>query len=351
MLCANLGQIDINLKWLDETIRNKVPSGRDSFDSKHVSFDKIKELYCYRDLKDTKLFERQIGTLGGGNHFIELDKDDEGNHYLVIHTGSRNLGNQVATYYQNLAIDLCSGKDEMYVKREEIIKTYKKQGRRSKIQNTLKQLELEYKDKKPEIPSELCYLTGKYRDQYLHDMQICQEYAMLNRIIICGTILNEILGKQSFTLVNELEIDIEKAKQYNLSKTIPYFQTVHNYLDFEDNTIRKGAISANDGEKVIIPMNMRDGSLICIGRGNEDWNNSAPHGAGRIMSRSKAKEQLNMQEYRDTMKDVYTTSVTDSTIDEAPQAYKPMQEIINNIQDTVDIIKIIKPVYNFKASN
>lgn len=351
MLCANLGQVDINLKWLDDAIRKNVPAGRESFNETRVKFDKIKDLYCYRDLKDTKLFNRQIGTLGGGNHFIELDKDDDGNHYLVIHTGSRNLGNQVASYYQSLAVKLCSGFEEWDKKQQELIKTYKEQGRRTEIQEAIKELHRQMQLTKPSVPSELCYLTGEYKDKYLHDMEICQEYAMLNRIIICGTILNEIFGKQSFTLVNELEMAIEKAKQYNVSKTIPYFQTIHNYLDFEDNIIRKGSIRANNGEKVIIPMNMRDGSLICIGKGNEDYNNSAPHGAGRLMSRSKAKENINIEDFKNSMKDIYTTSVNESTIDEAPQVYKPMQEIIDNISDTVDIINIIKPVYNFKASN
>ena len=260
---------------------------------------------------------------------MEIDKDDEDNKYLVIHTGSRNLGKQVAEYYQELAIELCSGKEEMYNKKEKIIKTYKAQGKKSEIQKALKQLEKEYANKKPSLPKDLCYLEGKYREQYLHDMKICQEYARINRETIGVIILIHLIGKK------DLSID--------------YFHTIHNYISFEDNIVRKGAISAKKGEKVLIPINMRDGSIIAVGKGNEDWNNSAPHGAGRLMSRGKAKETFNLEEFKESMKGIYTTSVKQSTIDEAPFVYKPMEEIINNIQDTVEIQKIIKPIYNFKA--
>lgn len=350
MLCVNLGNIDIDLKYIDDVINKTVPSGRESFQYTRTKFNKLNQLHCIKQLKDTDNFEKQIGTLGGGNHFIEIDVDDENNKYLVIHTGSRNLGKQVAEYYQNLAIELCSNKKQYEEQRQTIIDKYKNSGKQQEIQRVLKEYEQEFKNVLPKIPNELCYLTGEYRDMYLHDMKICQEYASLNRIIIAGNILNEILGKCSFTLVNETEIDIQKAKQYNVSTTIPYFETIHNYIDFDDNIVRKGAISAYDGEKVIIPINMRDGSIIAVGRGNEDYNYSAPHGAGRIMSRSKAKQNINLQDYIDTMKNIYSTSVCESTIDEAPFAYKPMDEIINNITDTVDVIKVIKPIYNFKAS-
>ena len=204
---------------------------------------------------------------------------------------------------------------------------------------------------KPKVPSDLCYLEDQYKDKYMHDMKICQEYAMLNRITICGNILNEILGKCSFTFVDEKTMDVDRARKANVSKTIPYFQTIHNYINFEDNIVRKGAISAYKGEKVIIPMNMRDGSLIAIGKGNEEWLNSAPHGAGRVMSRSRAKQSVDMQEYVKSMEGIYSTSVNESTIDESPMVYKPIEEILENIKDTVDVIKIIKPVYSFKASN
>lgn len=327
MLCVELGNIELNLKKLDNIINEYIPAGRNIREQKLIDFEKINELYCLRELKESKKFNRAIGTLGGGNHFIEVDIDDEDNKYLVIHTGSRNLGKQVADYYQNLAIELCSGKEEMFKKKEKIIKEYKEQGRKSEIQQALKDLEKEYKNNNPDLPKDLCYLEGKYREMYLHDMRICQEYASLNRCYIARTILLN-MGKQIYQ---------------------KYFETIHNYISFEDNIVRKGAISAKEGEKVLIPINMRDGSIIAVGKGNEDWNNSAPHGAGRIMSRIKAKETFKLDDFKESMKGIYTTSVVEETIDEAPFVYKPMQEIIDNIQDTVEIQKIIRPIYNFKA--
>lgn len=329
MLCVELGKIELDLEKIDKVINEYVPAGRNIREQKLMDFEKINDLYCLRELKETKKFNRAIGTLGGGNHFIEIDVDDEGNKYLVIHTGSRNLGNQVANYYQDLAIQLCSGKEEMFAKKEEIIKTYKEQGRKQEIQKALKELEKEYKNNKPELPNELCYLEGKYREMYLHDMKICQEYASLNRSYIAREILKNI-GLQIYQ---------------------KHFETIHNYINFEDNIVRKGAIRANKGERVIIPINMRDGSIIAVGKGNEEWNNSAPHGAGRIMSRMKARETFKLEEFKESMKDIYSTSVVEETIDEAPFVYKPMQEIIDNIKDTVEIEKIIKPIYNFKAKN
>lgn len=351
MLCAELGKIDIDLKKIDKVINENIPAGRNIREQKLIDYEPIKQLYCLRELRETKKFNRGIGTLGGGNHFIELNEDEEGNKYLVIHTGSRNMGNQVANYYQNLAIDLCSGNEEMFKEKEEIIRTYKEQGRKQEIQKALKELEKKYKNNKPDLPNELCYLEGKYREMYLHDMEICQEYASLNRKYICASILDKLYKPNAYTLVDTSEFDIEKARKINVSISIPFFETIHNYINFEDNIVRKGAIRANKGERVIIPINMRDGSIIAIGKGNEDWNNSAPHGAGRIMSRKKAKEMIKLEEFLESMKDVYTTSVVEETIDEAPFAYKPIQEIIDNIQDTVEIIKIIKPIYNFKAKN
>lgn len=333
MLCVELGKVDLDLQKLDEVINNCIPAGRNIREHKLLDFEQINKLHCLRELKETKKFNRAIGTLGGGNHFIEVDVDDEGNKYLVIHTGSRNLGKQVADYYQNLAIELCSGKEEMYQKKEEIIKTYKEQGRKAEIQKALKELEKEYKNNKPNLPNELCYLEGKYREMYLHDMKICQEYAKCNRKMIATEVISEICGYL-----------------YGIEDFL-YFETIHNYISLEDNIVRKGAISAKKGEKVLIPINMRDGSIIAIGKGNTDWNNSAPHGAGRIMSRHKAKETFKLEEFKESMKNVYTTSVVEETIDEAPFVYKPMQEIIDNIQDTVEIQKVIKPIYNFKAKN
>lgn len=355
MLCVELGKINLDLEKIDKTINEHIPAGRNIREHKLLDFELINELHCLRELRETKKFNRAIGTLGGGNHFIEVDVDDEDNKYLVIHTGSRNLGKQVAEYYQDLAIQLCSGKEEMFLKKEEIIKKYKEQGRKSEIQKALKELYKEYKENKLNLPNELCYLEGKYREMYLHDMKICQRYASINRVEISKKIMEEMfpnplyrkdiettdLGKRYNTTVihNKIGIDFKS------------FETIHNYISFEDNIVRKGAISAKKGKKVLIPINMRDGSIIAVGKGNEDWNNSAPHGAGRIMSRHKAKETFKVEEFRESMKDVYTTSVVEETIDEAPFVYKPMQEIIDNTQDTIEIQKIIKPIYNFKAKN
>ena len=266
MLCVELGNINLDLEKLDKVINEHIPAGRNIREQKLIDFEKINKLYCLRELKETKKFNRAIGTLGGGNHFIEIDVDNENNKYLVIHTGSRNLGKQVADYYQNLAIELCSGKEEMYQRKEEIIKTYKEQGRKKDIQRAIKELEKEYKNNKSKLPNELCYLTGRYREMYLHDMIICQGYASCNRVNIAYEIIKNYLDKE----------------QCEAFKWI-MFETIHNYISFEDNIVRKGAISAKKDEKVLIPINMRDGSIIATGKGNEDWNQSAPHGAGRIM--------------------------------------------------------------------
>ena len=339
MLCINLGHDELDLEKLDKVINENIPAGRNIRENKLINFDKITDLYCLRELKETKKFNRALGTLGGGNHFIEVDVDEASNKYLVIHTGSRNLGKQVADYYQNLAIELCSGKEKMFKRKEEIIKTYKEQGRKSEIQKALKELEKEYKQNKPNLPNELCYLEGKYREMYLHDMKICQEYASLNRLQIAKEIL---MNYFQLTFVPEIEYPPVMNDR---------FETIHNYISFEDSIVRKGAIRANKGERVIIPINMRDGSIIAVGKGNKEWNNSAPHGAGRLMSRRKAKETFNLEEFKKSMADIYSTSVLQETIDEAPFVYKPMQEIIDNIQDTVEIEKIIKPIYNFKAKD
>ena len=329
MLTVELGKMNIDLKELDQVVRKWVPSGREVHEGRMVKFPMLQELHCFRDLKDTKRIERSIGTLGGGNHFIELDMDDVKNVYLVIHSGSRNLGKQVAEYYQNLAIDLCAGKEDYYIERENLISEYKKDGKRQLIQDALKKLKEKYEKLSPSYPRDLCFLAGAYREKYLHDMKICQEYAVLNRETMANIILQKLLNK-------------------NL-ECFSCFNTTHNYINFKDNIIRKGSISAYEGEKVLIPINMRDGSILAVGKGNADWNYSAPHGAGRLMSRTKAKEKLTLEEYKKSMEGIFTTSVNLSTLDEAPMAYKPMEEIINNVQDTVEILKIIKPLYNFKA--
>lgn len=332
MLTVELGNIDLDLATVDQIIRTKVPSGRNVHEGRPFAFDRLKKLRCYRELKDTKRLERSIGTLGGGNHFIEVDVDEDGTKYLIIHTGSRNLGKQVAEYYQNLAIEIMQGKDELYAKQEQLIAEYKAQGRRKEIQKAIKELHRKFNPDPLNIPKDLCYLTGKYREDYLHDMEICQHFASLNRYHIANTIVGDLFGA-----------DIAYWK-------LPMFETIHNYIEFGTNMVRKGAISAKAGEPLLIPINMRDGCILGKGKGNDDWNCSAPHGAGRIMSRSKAKEIVSLKEFEDSMQGIFTTSVGQSTIDEAPMVYKPMAEIVENIADTVEIVKIIKPIYNFKAS-
>lgn len=341
MLCVELGNIDLDLEKLDKIIREYVPSGFEVHDERKYKFLKLQDLKCYRELKDTKRLERSIGTLGGGNHFIEVDIDEENNKYLVIHTGSRNLGKQVAEYYQELANQLCNYNiGEYKEKQKQLIKEYKEQGRKQEIQSVLELLKKEYQVNKNKISKDLAYLEGQYREDYLHDMKICQEFACWNRKTIANIILKNIMYYKD---------GVEPLDCWDLKDD--YFETIHNYISFDDNIVRKGAIYAKKGEKVLIPMNMRDGCIIGIGKGNDDWNQSAPHGAGRIMSRMKAKETFNLDEYRESMNGIYTTSVNEETIDEAPFVYKPMKEIIDCIGDTVDIIKIIKPIYNFKASD
>ena len=351
MLCVELGNIDINLEEFDSIVKKYVPSGFEVHESRRHHFESLQELKCYRELKDTKRLERSIGTLGGGNHFIEIDVDDQNNKYLIIHTGSRNLGKQVAEYYQELANQLCNYNIAEYKqKQKELILEYKRLGKRQEIQSALEELKKEYAVNRNKIPKDLAYLEGQYRDDYLHDMEICQIFAHYNRLEIANEIINNIFGVNQFTFVNIKLFDFEIAKKANASISLAYFESIHNYISFEDNIVRKGAISARKDEVVIIPMNMRDGCIIGIGKGNDDWNQSAPHGAGRIMSRMKAKETLNIKDYQDSMEGIYTSSVNENTIDEAPMVYKPMQEIIDCIGDTIEIIKIIKPIYNFKAN-
>ena len=329
MLCVGLGQADIDLKELDKVIHNYIPSGMNVNEEIYEYFD-ISGLLCHKELKNKdEWLEKSLCSLGGGNHFIEIDIDEDNNKYLVIHTGSRNLGKQVAELYQEKAIKYCSYEKEMKEEKEKIIKEYKDQGKEKEIQHSLIEVNKKYEGK-TKLPKDLCYLEGKLREDYLHDMKICQEFASKNRELIATKIINK-LGLYLF---------IEN-----------HFETIHNYIDFEDNIIRKGSIKADKGKQVIIPMNMRDGCIIGIGKGNEDWNQSAPHGAGRIMTRMKAKTELSLKDFEESMKDVYTTSVCVKTLDESPMVYKPMKEIIDNIKDTVDVIKIIKPIYNFKAKD
>ena len=329
MLCVELGQRDFSFEKIDSLIHQYIPSGFSVHEERLLQYDELQELYCYRDLKHIDRIEKSLGTLGGGNHFIEIDRDEDNNRYLVIHTGSRSLGQQVAQYYSKKAIELREGKNELLVKQQQLIQDYKAQGRQQEIQSAIIQLHQSYRTKNLDIPEELCYLTGEYLKHYLHDMAICQRYAYLNRKMIA-----EIIVKHLF----------HEDLDHFLS-----FETIHNYIDLNHRIIRKGAVSAMKNEKLLIPLNMRDGSFICIGKGNEEWNCSAPHGAGRILSRTEAKKLLSLEDFQEQMKGIYSSSISLNTIDECPMAYKSMKDIIKYIHETVDIVKIMKPVYNFKA--
>ncbi len=325
MYTVYLGSIDIDFEKVDEAA-HCIPCGRNVWESRQEGFD-LTQLRCCRSLRDTERLERSLGTLGGGNHFIEIDEDADGGKYLVIHSGSRNLGTQVAEFYQQQAVDLNVGKEAYLRQREEIIRTYKEQDRRSEIQATLTALDKEFQTKKPTLSRDLCFLYGSFMEDYLHDVDICQKFAERNRAKMAQIILD----RCGWT-------DLET------------FQTIHNYIDVNEMVLRKGAVSAKAGEKLLVPINMRDGSLICIGKGNADWNCSAPHGAGRLMSRSAAFERLTMAEYEAEMAGIYSTCVVPDTLDESPMVYKSMDEIVENIEPTAEILCRIKPIYNFKAA-
>lgn len=328
MLTVKLGNVDINLSKLDTVIRERVPSGR-SVQEKvnapvYIILDKLK---CKERLRNVDVLWRSCGTLGGGNHFIEVDEDEDGCKYLIIHTGSRNLGKQVADIYQNLAVDLHSYKRKLAEAEKRLIEEYKSKGKHRDIQNALEDLKKNFIPKSEgKVPAELSYLTGYDYYDYLHDMDLCVLFAKHNREYIASAILDG-LGVSSSGM----------------------FHTVHNYIDTRASIVRKGAISATRGERVLIPLNMRDGCIIGTGLGNRDWNCSAPHGAGRVLSRSQAKEFVSIDDYKDSMKGIYSTSVCQGTIDESPMAYKPSESIIEGISETVRIDKIIKPIYNYKA--
>lgn len=326
MYTLKLSAKELNFEKIDEAC-HYIPSGMNTWEGRRERFD-LTALRCYRSLRDSKRLERSLGTLGGGNHFIEVDKASDGTFYLVIHSGSRNLGKQVAEIYQQLAIDLHAGKEEYFKKRDEIIRTYKEEGRRAEIQTALAELKNDFEAKALLIPEDICWLYGSFLEDYLHDVEICQRFAKRSREIMAEVILER----------TEME-------------AVEGFHTIHNYIDTEEKILRKGAIAAHDGEKVLIPINMRDGSVLAVGKGNPEWNYSAPHGAGRIMSRTKAKETLDMETYKRAMEGIYTTSVNEKTLDEAPMAYKSLEDIIDVIKESVDVIDIMKPVYNFKASD
>lgn len=323
MYTVRLLETEIDFEHLDDAA-HYVPSGMNVWEGRKESFD-LEALRCYRELKDAKRLQRSLGTLGGGNHFIEVDRASDGTLYLVIHTGSRNLGKQVAEYYQHLAVELNQGREEYFKKRDALIAEYKAAGHRKEIQAALKALH--WADKPLSVPEDLCFLYGEHLDNYLHDVEICQQFARRNRELIA-------------------QILLERAGLTGADG----FHTIHNYIDTDEMILRKGAIAAHKGEKVLIPINMRDGSVLAIGRGNPEWNYSAPHGAGRLMSRGAARETLSMEAYTEAMKGIYTTSVNPSTIDEAPMAYKALEDIIDVIRDSVNVVDIMKPIYNFKAS-
>ena len=326
MRAVKLADKSIDLPNLDSVIHKYVPAGFD-IHKEAIASSRVADILAPVNI-DKAL--KSLGTLGGGNHFLEVDIDKNGDYWLVIHTGSRHLGIEVCDYYQNLAYENLklkqhSGKS-IHELTKELVDEYTKIGKKKEINSALTKLRMDYKNTTISIPFELAYLEGQAMQDYLHDMKLAQEHAKINR----KTIARQILKYAKLTEVES-------------------FDTIHNYIDIDNMILRKGSISAQAGEKVIIPMNMRDGSLICMGKGNSDWNYSAPHGAGRILSRSKAKECVSMQEYKDSMRGIYSTCISRSTIDESPMVYKPINEIMDNIKDTVDIVDVIKPIYNFKA--
>ena len=322
METVRLKEKHIELQKLDKLIYARIPSGFSIRETPHRYAEKIdlSELFCAKHI-DILRAEKSIGTLGGGNHFIEADKGDDGSIYIVIHSGSRHLGVEVARYYQNEAYSRLNKSSDKEV--NELIARLKAEGKQKQIQTELRKLE---NTKTTDIPKHLAYCEGELFEQYIHDMKIVQQFAMLNR----QAMMDEI--------IKGMHLHTEEQ-----------FTTVHNYIDTDEMILRKGAVSAKAGEKLLIPINMRDGSLICTGRGNPDWNCSAPHGAGRLMSRSQAKQSFTVSEFKKQMDGIYTTSVNAQTLDECPMAYKSMSDIVDNIGDTVEINEVIKPVYNFKA--
>lgn len=317
MYALQLKEKDIDFPLLDATINQYIPSGFAIHDHP-IATSNVDKVLAPVNVEKAMC---SLGTLGGGNHFIEVDRDMNGYLWLVIHTGSRHLGIEICNYYQELgckALKSVGSKEKI----QEIVNKLKAEGRQAEIEGAIK----EFWAQRPVIPKELSYVTGKIFDDYLHDMELAQEHAWINR----ETIANQIIHAMDLHVVDS-------------------FQTIHNYIDTKNRILRKGSISAQSGEKVLIPLNMRDGSLVCIGKGNPDWNYSAPHGAGRILSRSKAKDVVSMDDFKDSMSGIYSTSVMESTIDESPFVYKPMDEIMDNIKDTVEIVQRIVPVYNFKA--
>lgn len=334
MLAIKLKEKEIDLKLLDEVINKYVPAGFEIHESP-VSRSFADKIIAPVDVD--KAF-RSLSSLGGGNHFLEIDRDSRGNLWLVIHTGSRRLGVEVCEYYQNRAYEKLQESAKGGSLKQLInsaISELKVAHREKEISKQIEKIKADYERKNDtKVPRELAYLIGQDFDDYIHDMQLTQQHAAINRKCIADTIITK--------------MDLHPVSK-DCCYDEDYFDTIHNYIDCDNMILRKGSVSAKLGELLIIPMNMRDGSLICIGKGNPDWNYSAPHGAGRIMSRSQAKDRVNLDDFEESMKGIYSTSVCASTIDESPFVYKPMQEIMDNIKDTVEIVDIIKPIYNFKA--
>lgn len=329
MLTVNLGQMDVDFALLDEIINTYVPHGRNTHFETVNEDSNLKKLLCAKNIKDISIYHKALGTLGGGNHFIEIDKDEQDNKYLIIHTGSRQLGGHVAKYYQDRAYSNTFGKNKLKIENAEIIKTLKKTGREKEIQTALMANSKRFIEKTKGLTKSMCYLEHSSMDEYLHDMAICQNYAKTNRQTIANIITSHYFNHK-----------ITKFKS---------FETIHNYVDIDAKIIRKGAVSAKKEEPLLIPINMADGCIMAKGLGNADWNYSAPHGAGRIYSRSLAKEKLTLEEYKKSMTHVYSTSVCENTIDEAPAAYKSLHDITSMIYPTAEIIHLLKPVYNFKS--
>lgn len=314
----------VELGKLDKLIYEKIPSGFAIREKEHRLNDEIDlgQLKCLRPGRiSVDRAVRSLGTLGGGNHFIEMDRDEEGTLYLVIHSGSRHLGLEVAQYYQDQAWKSLSGASRKDI--QKLIEDYKRRGKETEIEAAVAAVKAR---EDTDVPRALAYCQGELMEDYIHDMKIIQRFAMLNR----KAMMDE--------LVRGMKLKVEEE-----------FTTIHNYIDTDAMILRKGAVSARAGEKLLIPINMRDGSLICVGKGNEDWNYSAPHGAGRLMSRRKARESYTVSQFKKEMAGIFTTSVNAQTLDECPMAYKGMEDIVENIGDTAVIERVIKPVYNFKA--
>jgi len=323
MLTISLGRKKPDLQALDDVVHRIIPCGMNTHEQPVEEFPEFEAFHCRSGLRNENRLRCSLGSLGGGNHFIELDTDSQGGCYLIIHSGSRNLGKQVCELYQQEAIEKQTyGEKNRQESEAELIASLKAQGRFNEIQDAIRGL----RDRQPAVPADLCYLEGEARQRYLDDMRLCQLFALRNR---------EAMGR---AIVQALGLEVQDM-----------FHTTHNYIDHDNNIVRKGAISARLGEKLLIPINMRDGCIFGVGKGNDDWNQSAPHGAGRLMSRTQALKELSLKEFERQMSGVYSTTVGAGTLDESPMAYKGMDAILGHIGPSVEVADIFKPIYNFKA--